>query len=102
MLQKKTVTKFKTVTIKKRVKVKRSVWVLEPCYIRLGKAIVEARVEVGMTQGQLAQKIGISRPSLANMELGRQRILLHHLFMIEKALGVYNVLINIARGRNTA
>jgi len=74
---------------------------LEPCYKRLGKAIAEARTEAEMTQEQLAKHLKISRPSLANIEAGRQRIMLHQIFAFEKVLGVYNSLINQARGRKT-
>lgn len=39
-----------------------------------------------MTQVQLAARSGISRPYLARMETGKQRIYLHHLLKLEKAL----------------
>lgn len=100
MRNRKKVTRSKTIITKKRIKVTRTVWVVEPCYVRLGKAIAEQRAILGITQTALAKKLGISRPSLVNMEAGRQRILLHHIFMIEKVFGVFNELISVARGRN--
>jgi len=74
---------------------------MEQCYKRLGKAIKESRLEIGMRQEDLAKKAKMSRPALANIEAGRQRIALHDIFKLEKIFGVRNMLINIARGRNT-
>lgn len=39
-----------------------------------------------MTQEQLAKRVGISRASLANIEAGRQQVLVHHLFALTSAL----------------
>ena len=39
-----------------------------------------------MTQEQLAKRVGISRASLANIEAGRQQVLVHHLFALASAL----------------
>lgn len=101
MRQKKTVTIYKTKITRKRVKLKVQRWVIEPIYQRLGKAIAAERKHQEMRQEDLAKKIGISRAALANIEAGRQRILLHHVVAIEKAFGCYNSLINQARERNT-
>lgn len=38
------------------------------------------------TQDQLAKQVGISRASLANIEAGRQQVLVHHLFALAAAL----------------
>lgn len=38
------------------------------------------------TQAQLGAEIGISRASLANIEAGRQQVLVHHLYAIAAAL----------------
>ncbi len=59
---------------------------IEKCYKQLGARIQTARRTLNMTQVELAKKIGVSRPSLANMEVGRQRIQLHTIFKFEKAL----------------
>lgn len=69
--------------------------------MRMGAAIAELRIELGLTQADLASEIKISRSYLANMEAGKQRIYLHHVFAMEKVFGVHNLLINKARGRNT-
>lgn len=98
MLRRKTV--YKTKTVKKRVRVKTIRWVVEPCYVRLGKAIKQARLHIEMHQEDLANKIGVSRAALANMEAGRQRIYLHHLFAFEKVFPE-NAFVSIARGKES-
>ena len=59
---------------------------VEPIYVKLSKLIVLRREKLGMTQAQLAKKIGISRAYLATIETSRQRIYLHHLLKFEQAL----------------
>ena len=44
------------------------------------------RLAISDSAAQLAAEIGISRASLANIEAGRQQVLLHHLFAIADAL----------------
>lgn len=61
---------------------------IEPIYPAIGKAIAERRVDLGLTQGQLAERLEISRPSLANIEAGRQRMLVHQVYEIAAALHV--------------
>ena len=60
---------------------------VERVYVKLGKHIAKRRTELGMSQEDLANKIRMSRPAVINMEAGRQRIMLHRVFIIEKALG---------------
>jgi transcriptional regulator with XRE-family HTH domain len=55
-------------------------------YRNLGKRIRDLRKGLGRTQDQLAKQVGISRASLANIEGGRQQVLVHHLFGIAAAL----------------
>ena len=55
-------------------------------YKELGQAIRRFRKGAGRTQAQLASEIGISRASLANIEAGRQQILVHYLYAIADAL----------------
>jgi len=57
-------------------------------YQELGKMIKRYRQGEGRTQTQLAAQIGISRASLANIEAGRQQVLVHHLFDIAQALDI--------------
>lgn len=58
----------------------------EKIYEELGETIKRLRKEVGYTQARLSSQAGISRASLANIEAGRQQILVHHLYTIALAL----------------
>ena len=55
-------------------------------YKHLGATIKNRRQELGLTQEQLASHLGISRASIANMEIGRQQILIHHLYRLAEKL----------------
>src|ERR1039458_4538864 len=46
-------------------------------YKRLGENIRAKRQERGLSQEGLAKAIGLKRPSMSNIEKGRQNILLH-------------------------
>lgn len=58
----------------------------ERIYKDLGVRIRDLRKGLGQTQARLAAQIGVSRASLANIEAGRQQVLVHHLFAIADAL----------------
>lgn len=58
----------------------------EGIYREVGQNIRRYRASNHRTQAQLASQIGISRASLANIEAGRQQVLLHHLYSIADAL----------------
>lgn len=60
----------------------------DPFYRHIGVTVRAAREELGMTQGELAHLIGLSRTSLTNIELGRQRILVDQLVEIADALHI--------------
>lgn len=55
-------------------------------YREVGQTIRRYRAGAHRTQSQLAAEIGISRASLANIEAGRQNVLVHHLYAIAEAL----------------
>ena len=57
-------------------------------YKRLGATIKVQRRALGLTQQQLAKQLGISRASLANVETGRQRVLVHQLYEYAGRLNV--------------
>lgn len=57
-------------------------------YKRIGSTIKVMRRALGLTQQQLANQLGISRASLANIETGRQRILVHQLYELADQLSV--------------
>lgn len=55
-------------------------------YKNLGSRIRALRKGLGRSQGQVANQVGLSRASLANIEAGRQKVLVHQLFDLAKAL----------------
>lgn len=55
-------------------------------YQDLGKRIKDLRKTLGRSQDRIAKQVGISRASLANIEAGRQQVLVHHLFGLAVAL----------------
>ncbi len=57
-------------------------------YSRLGQLVRQHRERLGMSQEVLAGAIELSRASVANIETGRQRIPLHHLYKLARALKV--------------
>lgn len=59
---------------------------VKPIYEILGKRIKGLRKNLGQTQDQMAKQMNISRASLANIEAGRQQVLVHHLFAFARAL----------------
>lgn len=61
-------------------------------YRRLGIAIAARRAELGITQAQVAAQIGLTRASLANIETGRQKMMLHQIYRLVEALKVKSVL----------
>jgi transcriptional regulator with XRE-family HTH domain len=62
--------------------------IVEPVYKGIGERLRLARKAKGLTQGQLGEMIGLGYTSIANMERGEQRIMLHVLLDIAKALDV--------------
>lgn len=59
-------------------------------YLLLGSRLRTRRDALEMTQQQLSEKVGVSRASIANIERGRQNVLLHHLYALAKALDMPN------------
>lgn len=60
----------------------------ERLYRTLGENIKKYRVQIGITQEQLAILISLSRTSVVNIEQGRQHPSLHLLFQIADCLSV--------------
>lgn len=56
-------------------------------YLAAGARIREARGK-GTTQEQLANAAGLGRVTIANIEAGRQKLLLHQAIMIADVLGM--------------
>lgn len=57
-------------------------------YAALGDKIRRARKSSGLTQQALASLISLTRVSVTNIEMGRQKLMLHTLFDIAGALKV--------------
>lgn len=58
---------------------------IQPIYILVGAKIAHMREALGWNQADLARRIGLTRASVANIETGRQRILLHDVETIARA-----------------
>lgn len=57
-------------------------------YQHIGDVIRQRRKQLGLRQHHLAAKLGISRGSLANIEIGAQGVLVHQLYKFGKALNL--------------
>lgn len=55
-------------------------------YQHIGSTIKHRRKALKLTQEDLAKRLIISRASLANIETGRQNVLVHQLYAFSKAL----------------
>lgn len=55
-------------------------------YRAFGRAVAERRKRQGSTQADLARQVGLSRGSVANIELGKQKVFLHQVLAIAHAL----------------
>src|SRR5882672_7743469 len=60
----------------------------EPIYRAIGAIIRLRRRRLEWSQKHLAARLGISRAALANIEIGRQRVLVHHLYTFAEILEV--------------
>jgi transcriptional regulator with XRE-family HTH domain len=58
----------------------------DPIYIEIGLLIRARRKALNLRQKSLASELGISRGSLANIETGRQSILVHQLYRFANVL----------------
>ena len=63
----------------------------DPRYQSFGEAIALRREHLRMTQAELANRVRLSRASIANIERGRQNVLLHHACDIASALDLTQV-----------
>lgn len=61
-------------------------------YRLLGRNIAAHRAARKLTQAQVAERLGLTRASLANIETGRQRAMLHHIYEIADALELESIL----------
>lgn len=61
---------------------------MDDFYKDFGRRLAQVRRAAGLSQQALGERVGLSRPSIVNIEKGRQRILLHMLVEFASALGV--------------
>ena len=61
-------------------------------YPALGEAVATRRKAMRLTQAQVATKVGISRASIANIESGRQKVLLHQVYLLAEALKLPSIM----------
>lgn len=57
-------------------------------YREFGHRLTQIRKSRKISQEELGERLRLSRASIANIEAGRQRILLHHLFLVADVLSV--------------
>lgn len=50
---------------------------IEGCHVAMGAKIRIVREALGLTQDDLATRVGLNRTSVTNIEAGRQRLILH-------------------------
>lgn len=62
---------------------------IEIIYQEFGNCLKKARKSAELTQGALADLVGLNRTSITNMENGRQHVSLHVLFRLANALGIH-------------
>jgi transcriptional regulator with XRE-family HTH domain len=60
---------------------------IEPCHRQLGAKVQQLRETLGLSQQELHERTPWTRGTIANMETGRHRFLLHHVEIIAKAFG---------------
>ncbi len=55
---------------------------------RVGQRVKAARYDAGLTQEQVAQRVGLTRSSIANLEAGRQDMSISRLALIAAAVNL--------------
>lgn len=60
-------------------------------YETLGRNVAARRKAIGKTQAEIASQLTLSRASLANIERGNQKVLLHQVYHIAKALELSDI-----------
>jgi transcriptional regulator with XRE-family HTH domain len=57
-------------------------------YSAIGKRIKAERARIGLSQDALGRLVGLGRTSITNIESGHQRMTVHTLYSVARALGV--------------
>lgn len=61
---------------------------IDGLYAELGGLVRARRESAGMTQSELARRVGMTRTSISNIESGRQRLQIHTLYDVARALDI--------------
>jgi transcriptional regulator with XRE-family HTH domain len=61
---------------------------IHPLYVALGKRIRALRRQANLSQEDVAERVGLTRTSITNIERGRQQLQVHTLVAIADTLGV--------------
>jgi transcriptional regulator with XRE-family HTH domain len=70
-------------------------------YRLIGSRIAARRKELRLKQAEVAAQIGLTRASLANIEKGRQKVMLHQIYRIAEALRIETILDLVPRRFST-
>lgn len=62
--------------------------IIEPIYVELGRRVLQERYRAGWTQQDVAGQVGMSRASIANVETGRQRLMLHQVMKLAEVFSI--------------
>lgn len=60
---------------------------MKQLYKEIGRTLRQRREKAGLTQGDVATRVGLSRTSITNIEQGRQHVTLHVLYALADAIG---------------
>jgi transcriptional regulator with XRE-family HTH domain len=60
-------------------------------YRIVGAAVAARRKHLRLKQAEVADQIGLTRASLANIESGRQKLMLHQIYRLATALGADSI-----------
>ena len=61
---------------------------MEWMYPRIGERIKALRKSRDLTQAHLAEKVGLSRTSIVNIEQGHQKVMIHVLYQLADVFGL--------------
>jgi len=60
-------------------------------FLKIGKAIKTARIGIGLSQNELALKVGMKQPDICSIENGKKNITLETLISLCKVLEIKNI-----------
>lgn len=61
---------------------------VERVYKHIGRTVRKARKDKGLVQDDVAEALDWTRPSVTNLEKGRQRVMLHDLPKLARVVGI--------------